>query len=512
MKTRKLVLSIVLLIAIQICDLMGQNGYLNAGNVSAKINAKGLSFGDLGFEYPKQSSKYAFGESALWFTAINSQDDTLVSASMISNSSSDFQSGPLSLDGTQGDIEEPWDSAFFVDKTEVERHLNGFNSEGYMMDQTIQNWPGNGPSGFTQLLAPFIDWNSNGNYEPDSGDSPYLFGEQMAYTVFNDRTAHDLSNSQSMGIEVQSMNYAFKKTGFDEFDNLIISQVIVTNGSTENYTKFRYSLAVDYILGDDGDNFVGTDANNHFVYCYNGGAGDSEYGQNPPCLVVFPFDRIDSLSSTIYLTSDNDLQSGFPVNKSEFVNYSYGKWRNGTSLTFGSDGLDGTTPCKYVYPGSTDPDFSSQNWTEETSGNDPGKRSFLLNLISNDLGIGSTLKKSIGYFVLDSYSGDVNDIAQSVNTLRNLYEQGRFTSVIVDEVKPLVVTPNPVQQGGTLKLEGNIKNIQSVELYNMIGKRIWDIGKIDNNNFILSENVPKGMYFLKAKTKTAIYLGKFYVQ
>src|SRR5205085_4279433 len=60
----------------------------------------------------------------------------------------------------------------------------------------------------------------------------------------------------------------------------------------------------------------------------------------------------------------NDFSDyGNPQAIDDYYQYLDGFWKNGTPVTFGGTGIGGTTPCNYMFPGTTDPAFPGQNWT-----------------------------------------------------------------------------------------------------------------------------------------------------
>lgn len=63
-------------------------------------------------------------------------------------------------------------------------------------------------------LADFVDINSDGIYNPSSGDYPCIKGDQAVFMIFNDdRNVHGETGGQKMRFEFHAMLYAYKAPG-----------------------------------------------------------------------------------------------------------------------------------------------------------------------------------------------------------------------------------------------------------------------------------------------------------
>ena len=71
-----------------------------------------------------------------------------------------------------------------------------------------------------------------------------------------------------------------------------------------------------------------------------------------------------------------------PPQGTHIYNYLRGIWKDNVPMTYGGDGHgsgQGSTTdlCNFMFPGTSDPDFPGQEWTEVTAGNTPADRRFL---------------------------------------------------------------------------------------------------------------------------------------
>ena len=59
------------------------------------------------------------------------------------------------------------------------------------------------------------------------------------------------------------------------------------------------------------------------------------------------------IASSMYFENNADPINGLPVTAEHFMNLMQGKWKNGKTLNYGSNGVDGTGYARYVYPDTT---------------------------------------------------------------------------------------------------------------------------------------------------------------
>ncbi|MBK8414466.1 MAG: hypothetical protein IPL22_08125 [Bacteroidetes bacterium] len=62
---------------------------------------------------------------------------------------------------------------------------------------------------FSRVLAPFADFNSNGIYDPQNGDYPYILGDESIYSIFNDYFPHSGNRLRCVGSRSSSGSICF---------------------------------------------------------------------------------------------------------------------------------------------------------------------------------------------------------------------------------------------------------------------------------------------------------------
>ncbi|MBL4624393.1 MAG: hypothetical protein JKY42_04550, partial [Flavobacteriales bacterium] len=175
---------IILIVSTFICFYaVGQNIPSNAqetidiNNIRAIINTDGTLFKNsaygAGFEVPKDSGTHSIYTGSIWFAGMN-QTGQLHTAAMWYGTSEDhdYWPGPISnsLDYTSAD--SVWNRLWKVSAQEINFHIGNYWQSSYSMPEAILNWPAHGDisKGQAANLAPFIDTNNNGIYEPFYGD------------------------------------------------------------------------------------------------------------------------------------------------------------------------------------------------------------------------------------------------------------------------------------------------------------------------------------------------------
>ncbi len=428
---------------------------LNVNNVRTTMRGSGDFWWDGQFaryEIPAGSGKHSVYAGSIWIGGLTDNNNLKVAAMTYRQTGVDFWPGPL--DGekdifndvtnqfepnpnyglTSIDVCSEYDEHFKVSLSEVSEFYSNCINGNFQEVESIMKWPGNGVNGeLKSMLAPYVDLNNNGRYEPElceypaydlkSGDDclgkDILFGDETIFWVYNDRgNIHTESGSEAIGLELQTQAFGFATN--DEINDMTFYNFKILNRSVESLNKTFFGAWVDSDVGYHFDDYVGCDVARGLGYTYNGDADDegaSGYGLNPPALGMDFFrgpladanDGVDNdkdgcvdctkvtdgngnvtevdddilpeqiiMSKFVFYNNNFDAVSGNPNVTSDFYNYLSGRWRNGNPITYGGNGQDASNPpCDYMFPDNTDPEFT-ESWTEETAGNTPHDRRFLI--------------------------------------------------------------------------------------------------------------------------------------
>jgi hypothetical protein len=419
--------------------------YLELNNVRAMIHTAGNLWQIPGqnyaqYEIPKNSGIMALFTSALWLggTDINNQ---LKLAALRYRNGQDYWTGPLSQIYAETSYEtcNKYDKHFITTQDMVREFTawyeagladqsNGTTTQtelfpNYQVPEIIKNWPAHGDVSLGQdyYLAPFFDFNSDGNYNYLDGDYPWydikknkqcsvdrtvsLYGDQNFWWVMNDKgNIHTETGADPIGMEIRAQAFAFASN--DEVNNMTFYNYELINRGTQTLYNTYFGFFTDGALGDPYDDYTGCDVNRGLGYYYNGDNFDGDnsgykgYGYSPPAVGVDffegPFQDNDGIDNA-YGIGDNEALNGIgygdgvidnerfgmrrflyysnttnganinqtdPTSAADYYNYLRGFWKDGTKFVYGGSGhisdpqADPNTPCEFMFPGDTDP----QGW------------------------------------------------------------------------------------------------------------------------------------------------------
>jgi hypothetical protein len=290
------------------------SGYLDLNNIRARINPAGnhFNFDSAQFEAPKGSGKTSVFANALWIGGLDSERKIHLAAEQYQMGFShdhwtmhDFWAGPVSDSAAYTkDFDYTWNYLWKIDRDEIEYHRNHFWERGYVPIKNILTWPAHGDTTLGQAfgLAPFVDRNGNGLYEPFDGDYPQIRGDQALFFIFNDdRNKHTETHGKKMKVEIHGMAYAFNQPNDTAFSNTIFFHYRIINRSAIVYSDTYLGVFTDIDIGYPKDDYYGCDVERGMYYGYNGkavdGAGQSyAYGENPPAqgVVILAGPRLDA--------------------------------------------------------------------------------------------------------------------------------------------------------------------------------------------------------------------------
>ena len=305
---------------------------LQINNVRARINTGGDMWWDLQgnplYEIPKKSQKHSMFSASLWIGGVDVNGQLKLAALRYRQVGNDFWTGPLTTDGTaaiDATTCSDYDKHFPMKRSDVNEFIANllYPDPNYVIPKSILDWPAHGDVSKKQsyYLAPFFDYDGDGQYDPYAGDYPYyditnslckanmptmetvlgtsnggiladqvLKGDETLWWVFNDKgNAHTETQGEPIGLEIRAQAFAFATN--DEINNMTFYSYEIINRSTYRLTETYFSQWVDTDLGYAQDDYVGCDVIRGLGYCYNGKAVDgtglfSHYGAQPPAIGV----------------------------------------------------------------------------------------------------------------------------------------------------------------------------------------------------------------------------------
>jgi len=525
---KKPLLLIITLSVLALTRLSAQAPFATIDTIDANnIGAAQLVHGDMWWnpangtmdcEYPAGSGKNMNGAGALWMSAYDAGGNLHVSAQTYRQTGNDYWPGPLSDGALTFNTSARWAKIWKVNSSDIQAFLSLKVHVVANTPPSILTWPAKGnvyAQGNSSLsltitsdMAPFVDINGNGIYEPLLGEYPDIKGDQALWWVFSDNgPTHNQTNGNPLGVEVHAMAYAYKKGTLT--DDVVYYDYTIVNRSSNTYSNMRMALWDDAELGWYYDDYIGFDSVWRMGIIYKGnnddGAGGghpvNSYGLNPPqsalTMIVLPGDTGSYYSppgSFIYFNNDLSVM-GDPSVDTQYNNYMRAKMRNGRHYT-----NDSGQDCNYVFPG--DPS-NPLEWSECTSHDDPGSRQFVFSSNDFTLSAGSTQKIVFALLVADTLAyGCPLATFKGISTVADTAWKNYFSpppqSYIQNNTatNDILIYPNPVSNQLYISYDYSTGSA-SITIYNALGQNM-DLPVTTNGsgNIIDVSSLPTAIYYI----------------
>lgn len=505
---------IAILLSIQV-GLSGQaTSTLDINQIKAQFESDATLFNEV-FEIPQGSFNNTMFVGQVWIGGLDSSGQLHMTAQTYRQQGNDLFYGPIAdnyLDPTYSQH----DDVAKVGIYDINDHILNYTTPGYIVPFKIADWPANGNvlNGEAATLAPYVDFNSNGTYDPANGDYPFIYGDQAVYFIANDaRNPHTETGGLPMGIEIHGMAYAIGTT------DSILAQTIflrleIINRSSNNYDSVFFGLFVDMDLGFWGDDYVGCDSSNNFFYTYNATNNDPVFGARPPAQGCMLLNH--PISKFIYFTDDTSVQ-GFPSTDVEYYQYLKGRWKDNTPLTYDSTGYGGTSQANYMFPGNP---HSNVGWTERGLNNYPYDRRGLMSVGPLSFPANGKICADFAFPFARNLTGSnfsaITNLRNRVQILQNNYNSAPPSCDISSNIFSGIPSPNTIKilpNPTTGKFRMSVDNALSekhntIRVFNSIGECVLSIvNKSLSEDFDLND-FAVGIYFVEIINGDRKFTGK----
>lgn len=345
-----------------------------------------------GANYDGLSACYNLNEHFVGFIG---SSDTVSNA--LSNYSDQYNElpGPHTTSAMYDQIlESKYNRPYHVSVQMIQDHIDSVQSGSstYVPVWAIRNWPAHGSAALGQAanLAPFVDNNSNGVYEPLLGEYPSIYGNDCVFSITHYRT----NGNNNKALEFHSYVYTQACDTTETFDNVLMRKVQVYSRGAVIDSLF-FGGRFDGDLGNYNDDYAGTNVDLGLIYNYNADLMDENnsgrigYQDTLPAqgvMVLKGFkqanDGLDNgigiqpgqsvngygfndgitdneyyglASANIYTGTNAPLGMSDPTSAVQWYNVLNGFFQLGDTIYYGGTGFQsGTIPTKYMYPGNED--------------------------------------------------------------------------------------------------------------------------------------------------------------
>jgi hypothetical protein len=357
--------------------------------------------------------------AGLWMGGINrGSGDLHVAAQTYRQRGTDFYPGPIRTTTLTYDsvFAMAYDRLWKVDRKTIDDFRARRMQPGYVIPQSIIEWPGNSPAGCDPRMAPYVDVDNNKIYEPSKGDYPDIKGDQMIWWVFNDFGMHGETKGTQMRVQVNASCYAYNDVRLkpEDPDYLVNRSIFfdldVINLGTGDYDDFYLGVWNDVDLGNYSDDYVGYDSAENAGFGFNGDNQDISpyygFGENPPIICCKFLNR--PMSSFTTYNNDFNPVNGNPEKPGDFYKYlSSGNYNKG---------LD-KYPCDADVNGTVK----------------PGDKRFLMSAHADNLAPGETFRLSYAYIMIYNpetnwLDDDCDGPRKSIRKIQAWYDGDSFPS------------------------------------------------------------------------------------
>lgn len=363
------------------CLAMAQNPFttldsINVGNINAAVAVHGDLWSRPSAhpmcEFPKNSGKHIAASGALWMGGFDNQHMLRTAGHIYRFTGVDYWPGPI---GTAGSVtyteSQDWARIWKLNRSDLNSFLSQPTHTLTNTPATILEWPAIGNPyargnnnvslNITTDLAPFVDVNNDGNYNPLQGDYPVMKGDQMLWYVFNDNgPTHSSSKLMPCMVQVKCMAYAYGRNTLA--DNIIFYEYELTNRNSSPLDSFFIGAFGDLEIGNGFDDYAGCDTLRNMGIVYNAdnaddaASGVGTYDTLIPKVALkvlkMPHDTCGQQTiagSIMSWNNGSDVKLGDPTTSVEFYNYLTGSLRNGDTLKVTLPG-GGEAATKYSLP------------------------------------------------------------------------------------------------------------------------------------------------------------------
>ncbi|MEL6649960.1 MAG: hypothetical protein AAFQ87_04060, partial [Bacteroidota bacterium] len=471
------------------------NDTLSINAIQALFHATGDMFYDMDgraiYRHNATDSLNTLFAGNLWVGALDVSGTIRPSGQTYRQNDNNHQPGPVSnlYDSLYN---ERYHQVWKIRKATIDQHIANWQAPGYIVPSSLTDWPAHGDTARQEAyyLAPFVDVNGSGTYEPELGDYPAMRGDEALYIMFNDDR---YSPFPALQMETHLMAYAYDTPGDSILNKSIFLHYQLFNRSNQLYQDAWIGYWSDLELGYAFDDDFGTDSLLHTLYVYNRDSIDGYstnpgfgygYGEHPPAQGITMLNLPLSATMSYYVDFTDDSIGG-PLFGEDFYYLLQGRWKDDQPVTVGGRGRGGSQTTTYFLSG--DP-VSGTGWLPHDSASvffnqDRKDVKALMSHGPFDLAPGESICMDLGLVYARDMSrnhlGNLSLLREHINHVRNYYEtqsenclqnpNNRPTAPIPD--KQFLLFPNPSSDLVQLRWEAPFEWLAIYDIHGRLLRR-----------------------------------------
>ena len=532
---------------------------LKGNNIAAPISNSGDLFRNAGrfgqFIVPAEDPdrKATIRATGLWLGGFDPAGNLKVAAQIDGRDTGNKDYIPGPLQPFQGvpynGLCEEFDQIWTITQQDIVNHLADFSDNG-MIDSPnprIYAWPGTknphfeSTNGFkwpesSTAAAPFKDVNFDNIYNPDDGDYPHyasiaewVLPNMMTWTVFNDATFHTHSGGNPIRADIELLSWNFKCDDNEILNNTLFTAHKITNQAVESIDSFYIGLWVDFDLGCNTDDYIGSTPDHNAFFAYNADSEDGDgsgtssgcffgfntYKDNPPVQSVKFLNH--PLSKFTYYNDPSTTNYpgivGPGIIALEYYSYLSGSWRDRTYFTTGGTGYDLTNPQVTDYAFPDDPN-DPNGWSMINEALPFGDRKAIGSYLAGRLEPGhtTTLETAFTFHQKDNldHLSNVTQMYKDLEALQqmhNSYYSGFCQNNVVSakEIIPdaaFSLSPNPTT--GLINLQLHDLELDRLKVFDLQGRMLMEWSDLSGSMDIDLSGLSAGMYLVRLESAGSV--------
>ncbi len=441
------------------------------------------------------------------FLSAMKPNDTIprVSACFYRTLGTEFTPGPINLNTLERDsiLVNKFNKIWVVYKKDIDDFIKNRLTVGYSIPQSLIDWPANAISNTHSEMAPFVDADANGIYDPSKGDYPKIKGDVMYWWVFNDIADHKTSYSKPLKIQVNASCYAYNDLRINETDpDFIVNRTLLfdfkyINLSGNDYNDFNIGIFNDVEIGDYTNDAVGSDSSLNLGFGYNNTNNDRVLGNNPPIVACKFLNRpMNHFVATAAFNFGSDtfkrVAQYYYVSRSKSMDF------NGNV----------TSKPNFEYP---------QLPCQTTQTNVYADKRFIMTTDIGELKKNASVNLEMAYFVQydptkDYLKEHCDELKSNANKIQNWYNTNSFPSksywsTELTDIKDITLEVYPNPSTGLYKAVAS-SDIHVVKVFDVLGNMIFS-QNVDGNEAVINlQTYNSGIYILHVETAAGTLVKK----